>query len=529
MATHQRPWSTHLALALLGAAAALGWSPANQVWITWIAFAVLVACLVRAASPLQALTQCLCFALGLHLLGHGWVFTALYHHTQAGPVWSAVGSALFVTYLALFMAIPASICKRLSKSKWANGAASTERGGGAAFLAIMLAIGWTAAEAARGHFFNGFDSLAAGYLFSGSLLRGWVPVLGVCGCGLLFYASAGLAGAVWARRPGLTSTLATTASLCLLIGLAGGAWLDTLHWVAPDGVPLSYRLIQDGIPQREKFDPQRRDAQISAHARTITAARADLIVTSETAFPLDLTEVDPASLSRMRAFSSLTRSNVFLGMFHVDDQGGVRNSLVQLAPGSFSMSRYDKVLLMPFGEYAPAGLDWFARRLSIAHSDLTPGRPDQAPFTLQAGAGAVKVSALLCNETLSNSAARHWVRRTGLLLNPGNLAWFAGSAALPQQLQVAQVRALETGRPILRATNTGVTAHIDEKGRVVRQLPEGKKAVLEGLVQPTRGLTPFARFGHLPAIGLAALLSGAAVLASWLCRRGVARAHAKCD
>lgn len=122
------------------------------------------------------------------------------------------------------------------------------------------------------------------------------------------------------------------------------------------------------------------------------------------------------------------------------------------------------------------------------------------------GGELIRVGTLICHEDLSQADARRWAGEVGLLINPGNLAWFEGTWALPQRLQVAQIRALEIGRPLLRTTNTGVTAHIDGKGRVVAQLPLDVGGVLSGVVQPTTGPTPFARFGNLLVFGMAVVL-----------------------
>jgi len=503
-------WRIRLWLTLLGAAATAGWAPLAQVWVAWITFAVLAACVMQAPALRSAFVRGFFFAMGFHTVGHGWVFTALLQHTAAGLLWSFVGSALFLTYLATFLAIPAVICRWLFQRQQAGSATSWVHK--AIWLpAVALATTWTGAEALRGALFNGFDSLGAGYLFSAWPLRGWVPVLGVFGCSLLFFTGTAMAGAAWVNRRNPARWPAAIPCVFLAFMLAGGMALDTKQWVQSDGEQLSFRLIQGGVPQREKFDPLERQRQITTYVDAITAAPADLIVTPETAFTVGLTELDPAVLSTIRAFSAATRSHIFLGMPYLDAQGGERNSIFQVIPGQSELPRYDKTRLMPFGEYAPTGLGWFTERMSVALNNLTPGRTNQPPFDTRVGDRVAKIGVLNCHEDLSSVDARRWANKVGLLINPGNLAWFDGTLALPQRLQGARIRALETGRPVLRVTNTGATAHISEKGTVAAQLPYKKMSVLTGFVQPTTGITPFARLGNLPAIFLAfALLLWAA-------------------
>jgi apolipoprotein N-acyltransferase len=500
-----RQWRICLWLSLLGAAATVGWAPVEQVWVAWVAFAVLSACIVQAPAPQSAFVRCFFFAMGFHTMGHGWVFSALLQQTAAGWFWSVVGSALFLTYLATFLVIPAVVCRWLFQRQQAGTATVWLRR--AIWLpAVALAIAWSGAEALRGEMFNGFDSLGAGYLFSAWPLRGWVPVFGVYGCSLLFFASTAIAGAAWVNRGGASYWPSAIPGVFVVLVLTGGAALDMKQWVQSTGNPLSFRLIQGGVSQQEKFNPLERQRQIKAYVVAITNGPADLIVTPETAFTIGLTELDPVVLSTIRSFSAATHSHIFLGMPYLDSQGGERNSMFHAIPGQSELPRYDKTRLMPFGEYAPGGLEWFTRRMSVAMSNLTPGRIDQLPFEVEAGTETTKIGVLTCHEDMSSSDARRWANDVSLLINPANLAWFDGTLALPQRLQGARMRALEIGRPVLRVANTGATAHIDERGTVMAQLPYKQTGVLAGSVQPTTGHTPFARFGSFPAVFLALFL-----------------------
>jgi apolipoprotein N-acyltransferase len=302
--------------------------------------------------------------------------------------------------------------------------------------------------------------------------------------------------------------------------LAGGAAFDNRQWVTPVGRPLSFRLLQTGVQQKAKFDTRERERQVDAYMHAITAAPADLIVTPETAFAVGWAELNADVLQRIRSFSATTGSHVFVGMLHMEVGGLVKNSVFQIAPGSPALPRYDKSRLMPLGEYAPAGFAWFSQRMSVPLNDQTPGSVNQLPFRVSDGGVPVRVGTLTCHEDASQEDARRWTGGTELFINPGNLAWFEGTWALPQRLQVAQARALETGRPVLRTTNTGMTAHIDAYGQVVARLPLAAAGALSGVVQPTTGLTPFARFGNVLVLGMAGMLVlMSALLTPWTCWR----------
>jgi apolipoprotein N-acyltransferase len=173
--------------------------------------------------------------------------------------------------------------------------------------------------------------------------------------------------------------------------------------------------------------------------------------------------------------------------------------------------RYDKHHLVPFGEFIPFGFRWFVDMMHIPLGDFGRGALLQVPF-------AVKdqwVLPNICYEDLFGEeiAAQIHAGVTGampeatVLLNVSNIAWFGDSIAVPQHLQISQMRSLETGRPMLRATNTGATAVIDHAGRVIAQLPPFEKGVLAARVQGYAGATPYILFGNrvIVLLALAAL------------------------
>lgn len=295
--------------------------------------------------------------------------------------------------------------------------------------------------------------------------------------------------------------------------LTGGWWLDDRPWTQADGPGVSFRLIQGGVPQDRKFEPDQRGRQLAHYLAAVVAEPAQIIATPETAFPLDITQMPIHAMDALSTFSKSSGSNLFLGIGSIDPSGKGFNSVYHLSPDSPVLERYDKRLLMPFGEYAPTGFRWFTDQMSLAWNDLSPGSENQSAFAVRLSRRTVLLGTLICHEELSGRELRRWLPSAGVLLNPGNLAWFQDSIAIDQRLQIARLRALESGRPILRSTNTGVTAHIDHKGRTVGRLLDSGPGVLRGVVQPMKGITPYARFGDL--IGAVATL-GALCLGIWL-------------
>ena len=178
--------------------------------------------------------------------------------------------------------------------------------------------------------------------------------------------------------------------------------------------------------------------------------------------------------------------------------------------------RYSKDHLVPFGEFIPLPwlTGWLYRFMDIPLSGFTPGGTQQAPLTL----ASERVAFNVCYEDSFGEELIGPAREATLLANVSNMAWFGNSNAAWQHLQLAQTRALETGRPMVRATNTGLTAAIDHRGQVLAEMPQFTRGVLEVTVQPRSGLTPYMRWGNLPVV--LAALAGLALWWGWTRRQG---------
>jgi apolipoprotein N-acyltransferase len=158
--------------------------------------------------------------------------------------------------------------------------------------------------------------------------------------------------------------------------------------------------------------------------------------------------------------------------------------------------------LVPFGEYIPAKpiLGWVLEVLQIPFSDMSAGGPGPSELSL----AGEKIAINICFEDVFGEELTSALPQASLLVNMSNLAWFGDSLAIPQHLQIAQMRSLESGRYMLRATNTGATAVINEQGRVVSQAPPHRAAILNAMAHGRIGMTPFVRFGNTPAYLFAA-------------------------
>jgi apolipoprotein N-acyltransferase len=471
-----------LAAALAGAASVPAHSHAELFALALAAHAALVHLWLRAASPAAALGLGFAFGLGLFGAGVSWVYVSLNRYGAMPAPLAAFATLSFCAFLALFPALAGWLQARLRCAE-----------------ALRAALGipalWTLVEWLRGWVLTGFPWLAAGYGAIDDPLAGYAPIAGVYAVSLAAMAAAGLLWCVVSGR----ARRSAAAALALLV-LAGLA-LRTLQWSAPAGAPVSASLLQGNVPQDMKFDPGRYARTLETYALLAEQTRARLIVLPETAVPRFFDRIDPAFLARLELAARRNGGDVLLGVPFRAGPDEYYNSVVSLgsAPGQI----YHKRHLVPFGEFVPPGFGWIVRVLSIPLSDFSSGAPRQLPLEV----AGQKVAVNICYEDAYGAEIARMLPEATLLVNVSNVAWFGDSLAPAQHLQIARMRALETGRMHLTATNTGITAAIDADGTVRARLPQFVEGRLEIEAQGRSGATPYVRLGDWPVLGLALALA----------------------
>ncbi|MCK6391141.1 MAG: apolipoprotein N-acyltransferase [Azonexus sp.] len=467
-----------------GASGILCFAPFGLFWLAPLVWAVLFKLLQDARSPADAGQRGLAFGLGFFLSGVSWVYVSL--STFGGMPWWLAGPATlgFCTVAALYPAVAGWAYKR-----WQP----------AAFWQQALWFGGliAAVDVARAHIFTGFPWLSLGYSQSPpSPLAGFAPLLGVFGLSLLV----ALAAASLSRwKHGL---------LVLGVLLASGQGLRQIAWTEAIGNPVSVALIQGNIPQEMKFQPESFLRTLALYRDLIAAHPAQLTLLPETALPAFIDQLPRDYLDELQVLAQRQGGDLIIGTL-TGDGTNYFNSAVSL--GSSPMQVYSKQHLVPFGEFIPPGFAWIMAQANIPMSSFSAGAAVQPP--LQLGTQAVAVN--ICYEDVFGHEIIRALPHAGLLANLSNTAWFGHSLAQDQHLQIARLRALETGRPMLRATNTGMTAIIDAQGEVVSQLAPFETGVLRGEIRAHQGTTPYVRWGDWPAIALIALC----LLASRIGRR----------
>ncbi|NSX02243.1 apolipoprotein N-acyltransferase [Cupriavidus gilardii] len=500
-------WGRLLLAGVLGVAHTQAFAPRDWWWLQLLALAGLAALLFDTRRARDAAALGYAFGLGWFLSGIWWVYISMHVYGEM-PAWmAALAVLLFSGYLALYPALAAAAWHRATAPRRFDPA---RRAGAFGLLAAPLAFGaaWGLSEWLRGVIFTGFPWLASGYAHTDGPLAGYAPLLGVYGISALAaVCAAWLAALARVARPtsghdrraaALSSRLAVPFGLVVLLGagwlLAGRAWTE------PVGEPLSVRLLQGNVPQDIKFEAAGIARSNALYHDMITAAPADLVVTPETAFPLILQDMPPEIALALRQFSVGTGTALLFGAAGADSPVDFTNSVFGIGPEMRGLYRYDKHHLVPFGEFIPWGFRWFVDMMKMPLGDFRRGGLAQAPLPVR----GVTVAPNICYEDLFGEEIARTLRGqpqpANVLVNLTNLAWFGDTIALDQHLQISRMRALETRRPMLRSTNTGMTAVVAPDGSVQARLATFTTGTLSAQVQGTRGLTPYVRVGNVPAV-----------------------------
>ena len=474
-------------LALLaGVACVSGFAPFGIFPVPVLALAVLFSLWQRAGSPRVAAWLGFAFGLGLFSAGIGGIYIAMHVYGNMSLLLALLATLLFAAFWALIPALAGYVQARMSVTN------------GLRIVLVMPAV-WALLEWFRGLLVTGFPWLVLGYAQSDSPLAGYAPLLGVYGVSLVAAISAGLLVLTWQSRRNKQGKLALAA---LLIFWGVGALLRNVAWTQPHGEPFSVALVQGNIAQNLKFNEDALVGTLETYRRLALQNNARLTVLPETALPLLRHEAPQVMIEQLRDHAKLNGGDVLIGSFE-RDQGGYYNSVFTL--GAADEQHYRKQHLVPFGEFIPLRplLGWFINGvLDIPMGDLARGGAQQALLDVAGQLVAVNI----CYEDVFGEEIIRALPQATLLVNVTNDAWYGDSPVAAQHNQIAQFRALESGRMMLRATNTGVTSIIGADGKVLQQLPQHEEAVLQGQAQGYDGSTPYVRWGNAAVLLLIAVM-----------------------
>lgn len=497
--------------------------PAVQLGVlAWLARSTL-----HAKSAQHAAWRGWFFGLGTFTVGLYWLTISMSLYGGMPWVLSAAALLLLSAYLALFPALALWFTRLFSLPKSTLATLS---------FIFVWASSWTITEWLRGSLFTGFPWLNTAYGQVDSWLAGWSIIGGTYG---VVWVTALMAAALMVTIDAKGS-VKKVGPVIIVIVTIGGALLGTLQLTQPFGEPLRVRLIQGNIDQGEKFTPAQwhiaiqRYLDLAQHQMPDQTLTPQLIMMPETMMVKFPQDIDPSIWQSLIDIAQKDQATILLGSPLLNTQTRqYTNSIIavtgQLTPQQLILSskgllshtqtitgRYDKQHLVPFGEFVPLGFRWFVNLMQIPLGDFTSGVAPQMPFAV----GQQRIAANICYEDIFGEELLAPIRNQSgstqgatILANFSNLGWFGNTWALRQHWQMARLRAIETARPVVRATNTGMTGAIDHYGRTVAFLTPMQGGYLDVTVQGQTGMTPYTVWGDLPALALAGfILLGTGIL-----------------
>ncbi len=472
-----------------GALLPLGLAPFD-LWPLGLLSAALLLLLLEGRRPGQAALLGWSYGFGQFGLGASWIFISIYQHSATAALPAAVLTLLFCAGMALlFTTLPFALWSALPGSRPLK-----------ALLAFPAL--WVLAEWLRTWVLGGFPWLLLGYAHLETPLAGWAPTGSVLAAGGAAALSASALICLW-RGP---ARVRSAAALALALAWGGGGILGQVPWTQAEGEPLRVGLVQANIPLDTKWQPPEW-RQTMAHYQRLSAPlweNHNLVVWPETALPAYPREVadflaKTGEIARSKGAAFVTGIAERAAGTSAGEQ--FYNSVLAAGQGE---GRYRKQHLVPFGEYVPLER-WLRGALpffDLPMSSFSRGAPVQPPLRVQ---GAI-LATFICYEIAFPAMAAAALPEAGLLLTVSEDAWFGRSLAPHQNLQIARMRALEAGRDLVRATNSGLSALVDHRGRVIAESRLFREETLTGKVRIRSGATPFARTGTGPVLVLCLLL-----------------------
>ena len=497
-------WQRRLIALLAGASGALALAPLNLWPILFVPMTVAVWLLDGAVAQTvwgrfrAALLVGWWWGFGFFLAGLWWLGAAFLVEADKFAWAMPLGVVALPAFLAVFPALGFGLARLL----WSPGAGRI----------LVLAAALTASEWLRGHVLTGFPWNVYGMMLAGPL---WfaqaASVVGLYGLTLIAVAVGAAPATLATGEAGSSRWRAPAAAAVALAALAGfGAWrVPAKPAPAVPGVKL--RLMQPNLPQDAKFTPNNSEAILARYLALSdratgpgTSGVQDVthLIWPESAFPFLLGRA-PQALARIaallppdttlvtgaaRAGATLpgeSRPPIFNSIQIVNDEGEITAS-------------YDKVHLVPFGEYLPPLLERLIRGVGLSEfvsipGGFTAGRR-RTPLAIR---GLPPAASLICYEVIFPGEAMPDGPRPGFILNLTNDGWFGQTSGPHQHFAQARLRAIEEGLPLVRVANTGISAVTDGHGRVRGLLPLGEEGVLDASLPVALTATPYARFGDL--------------------------------
>ncbi len=505
----------YLLVLVAGALTVFAFAPFDIYPLAWFTPAALFYALSKANYKKQYFKLGWLYGIGLFGAGASWPFYA-FQFANAPLLLSIGGTALFTTTVALLTTGLFGLVASLFRHKPIF-----------ARLLIFYPAAWVLIEWTRSWFLTGFPWLYLGNSQIDTFFAAYAPIMGVLGVSLSSVLIAGalvsfLFGNSLKRTVNIAqephnaslsikavveerfgSSIRVLSALVIILLTTTAFALQKIDWTQKTGKPITVSVLQSNISQSEKLDRERTlNSSIKLYkSMTQKSLNSDLIVWPETAlFDAFNNHMDSLILPLQQL---ITRKNqtILIGGFNINQDNQFENSALAISRDSRQI--YSKRHLVPFGEYIPLleYVRWMDKWITLPYSNIVAGENDG---TLQVAGQTAQMS--ICYEDAFGAEIIKSLPAATMLINITHDGWFTGSLEPEQHMQIARMRSLETGRYMVRATTTGPSGIINEKGKIIVTAPNYTRKIITGKVQPFTGATPYTRWGDWLIVGFLSVL-----------------------
>ena len=495
------PKYTYLIALLAGLSMVLAFAPFEWRFIAWLAPAVFFWLNLEPMSRAQRVKLAWVFGIGLFAGGAHWIYFSIHYFGGANNFIAVLMVSLFVVLMGLFLMLFGWL------ASFFNNYSTALR------LLIVFPAIWTLTEWFRGWFLTGFPWLLLGNTQIDNGLAHYAPIMGVLGVSWVVAVGAGalVLLVIGTKRERILAAV----SAVVLVALGFG--LSYIQWTKPVGERIFVSMLQGNIDQFTKWDPEFRNENIQAYMDLMDPDKypnvetSHLVIWPETALSDFFQQSTEDVMLPMQQWAKEAKTDVLMGGFFYDkDKEAVYNAVMAIGEGhdvekslETKVSVYAKKHLVPFSEYIPflEQLRFLENIIKLPYDNVTPWQGgDILKVTNQPMAVSV------CYEDAYSTQIIQGLPEATMLVNVSNDGWFTGSIEPQQHAEIARMRALETGRYMLRATNNGVTAVINSQGQVMSSLPQYTAGVLSDYAQPMQGATVYVQVGNWLIISMMSLL-----------------------
>ena len=473
----------------------IGFEPFGYQFIGLLAVSALFYFAINLNEKRAALLFFL-FGFFLYCTGLYWLYISIHIVSGAPKILAVLLIVILSIYLSLFHSLFGFIFVKLHKriaNEWIS-------------LLLIAPSLWTLLEIFRGYFLTGFPWFSLGYMESGSLISSWAPIGGVFLVSMVMaMASSAILLTFLNKR--------VLGSLIIVILIISSYLLGTVNWTHKSN-ESSYQvaLVQGNIEQDKKWLGSEFENTLTLYASSLSNLEGtDLVIWPEVAIPSLKRNVEGYLEYLDTKIKEKDIQMLILGINTQDQNGQVFNSMISLGEEE---NIYQKRHLVPFGEYFPVteGIRSWMQSINLPSRDIAKGDRDQQPFNL----GNLRMLPSICYEDIFGSDVLDFFPQSNVIINITNNAWFGKSIASAQHLQMSRMRAIESGRYLLRSTNTGISAIIGPKGKIHETSRPHEYSVITGSFFPMEGRTPYMLWGDTFSLLLSIFLMTMGVIIGML-------------